>query len=175
MRFTRTALTAATALLTLTGLGTTAHADGYNTDSGKGKPCFISVVGHHNTSACGSITYGDNATTGQNHSVGLPQVQDFGPIAVTNNAGFDLVLASLSGPISGTPDTPIPVGAQNMPVYRVNGLGNGQATITSDNGTYEATISTSYFGGIAGPSTSCQAEGNIRCSVNGNLVVFSPA
>ncbi|MFJ8113836.1 hypothetical protein [Streptomyces sp. NPDC096132] len=175
MRFTRTALTAATALLTLTGLGTTAHADDYNKDSGKGNPCFINVVGHHNNTACGSITYGDNATTGQNHSVGLGQVQDFGPIIVTNNAGFNLVLASLNGPISGTPNTPIPAGAQNMPIYRVIGLGNGQASITSDNGGYEATISTSYYGGIAGPSTSCQAAGNIRCSVNGNSVVFSPA
>ncbi|MFI8106656.1 hypothetical protein [Streptomyces sp. NPDC086023] len=72
MRYTRPALTIATALLALTGLGTTAQADN-NSDGkdGKSNICFIHVEGNHNHNACGSIKYGNNATTGQGHVVRL--------------------------------------------------------------------------------------------------------
>ncbi|MCX4784440.1 hypothetical protein [Streptomyces sp. NBC_01264] len=68
-RYTRTVLTAATtACLALTTLGPTAHADDHN-DSSKNNNCFIKVKGNHNNSACNDITFGNNATTGNGHSV----------------------------------------------------------------------------------------------------------
>ncbi|MFI8106829.1 hypothetical protein [Streptomyces sp. NPDC086023] len=72
MRYTRTALTIATTLLDLTTLGgTTAHANNEKDkgENGKSNICFIHVEGNHNHNACGDIKYGDNATTGQGHSV----------------------------------------------------------------------------------------------------------
>ncbi|WP_030775400.1 hypothetical protein [Streptomyces sp. NRRL F-2664] len=72
MRFTRPALAAVTALLAVTGLGTAAYAD--NNDNGTSNFCFIYVTGDHNTDACGNISYGDNATTGQGHTTGLGTV-----------------------------------------------------------------------------------------------------
>ncbi|MCX4784610.1 hypothetical protein [Streptomyces sp. NBC_01264] len=70
MRYTRTALATATALLALTSLATTAHAnsDGKDKD-GKSNICYIHVEGNHNHNACGSIKYGNNATTGSGHNV----------------------------------------------------------------------------------------------------------
>ncbi|MFI8106385.1 hypothetical protein [Streptomyces sp. NPDC086023] len=69
MRYTVTALTTA-ALLTLAGI-TTTHADSGDSQSGKGEGgfCSIHVIGKHNHNACGDIKHGDNATTGQGHSV----------------------------------------------------------------------------------------------------------
>ncbi|MGP3691336.1 hypothetical protein ACTVZO_42925 [Streptomyces sp. IBSNAI002] len=70
MRYTRRTLAITTALLALTGITTTAHADnnGDNKD-GKSNICYIHVEGNHNHNACGSIKYGNNATTGQGHAV----------------------------------------------------------------------------------------------------------
>ncbi|MCX4784265.1 hypothetical protein [Streptomyces sp. NBC_01264] len=75
MRYTRHALAITTALLALTGLATTAHADNTgDSKDGKGNICFIHVEGNHNTDACGSIEYGNNATTGNGHRViGRPE------------------------------------------------------------------------------------------------------
>ncbi|MGP3691387.1 hypothetical protein ACTVZO_43255 [Streptomyces sp. IBSNAI002] len=69
MRYTRPALAAATMLLALTGLGTTAYADDNAKD--RGNFCIIEVKGNHNHNACGNIKYGHNATTGQGHKVSL--------------------------------------------------------------------------------------------------------
>ncbi|WP_353962816.1 glycine-rich protein [Streptomyces sp. NBC_01264] len=76
MSCTRPALTIATALLALTGLATTAHADNHDKDHGGGKSnhCYINVKGNHNTNACGTVTYGDNTITGNGHTVQLGTV-----------------------------------------------------------------------------------------------------
>ncbi|MGP3691752.1 hypothetical protein ACTVZO_45175 [Streptomyces sp. IBSNAI002] len=65
MRYTRPALTIATALLALTGLSATAHSDDIGKDKDGGNFCVIEVKGNHNHNACGNIKYGHNATTGQ--------------------------------------------------------------------------------------------------------------
>ncbi|MFI8106831.1 hypothetical protein [Streptomyces sp. NPDC086023] len=90
MRYTRPALAIATTLLTLTGLATTAHADDHGKDKGGGNLCVIEVIGNHNTDACGNIEYGNNATTGQGHSLvtGLGVVSSQPPTyTVINNTG----------------------------------------------------------------------------------------
>ncbi|MGP3691364.1 hypothetical protein ACTVZO_43140 [Streptomyces sp. IBSNAI002] len=69
MRYTRPALAITAALLALTGIGTTAHADNYGKDPGKSNICFIEVKGNHNHNACGNIKYGNNATTGNGHNI----------------------------------------------------------------------------------------------------------
>ncbi|MFI8106830.1 glycine-rich protein [Streptomyces sp. NPDC086023] len=70
MRYTRTALAATTALLTLTGLAATANAEDHHEDNGKSNHrCIINVVGNHNHNACENIKYGHNATTGNGHSI----------------------------------------------------------------------------------------------------------
>ncbi|MCX4784208.1 hypothetical protein [Streptomyces sp. NBC_01264] len=72
MRYTRPALAITTALLALTGIATTAHADDdHSKEKGKGKGnlCVIEVKGNHNHNACGNIEYGNNATTGNEHTV----------------------------------------------------------------------------------------------------------
>ncbi|MFI8106658.1 hypothetical protein [Streptomyces sp. NPDC086023] len=88
MRYVRTALAAATALLTLTTLAATAHADDHGKDNGN--LCYIQVEGNHNHNACGSIKYGNNATTGQGHTVvSPPEAKGF---AVFNNSRYSLRL-----------------------------------------------------------------------------------
>ncbi|MGP3691791.1 hypothetical protein ACTVZO_45370 [Streptomyces sp. IBSNAI002] len=110
MRHMRTALAAATALLALTGLASTAHADDHGKDHDKNNVCFIKVEGNHNHNACGSIEYGHNATTGNGHSVvtGLGLIRDspagYTPVQINNNVpDLTLTLNSVSSNITGAP------------------------------------------------------------------------
>ncbi|MGW4687927.1 hypothetical protein ACWEPM_23935 [Streptomyces sp. NPDC004244] len=90
MRYPRAALATATALLALGafGLGTTAYADGHHGNDSPGDTCTINNTGDHNHNACGNISYGDNATTGQGHNTrGSAQLQRL-CITVVNNLNY---------------------------------------------------------------------------------------
>ncbi|WP_158718078.1 hypothetical protein [Streptomyces sp. NRRL F-2664] len=119
MRYTRPALTAITALLALTGLGTTAHAD----SNGRNDNCTITIgtVGDHSNIACGNMTYGDHATTGQGHTTGglgaslgdLPNEC----VIFTNSTNENLYRDSVTGfaPNYGAPAV-IPPGLTTAPI-----------------------------------------------------------
>uniref|UniRef100_A0AAU1IAV4 Secreted protein n=1 Tax=Streptomyces sp. NBC_00180 TaxID=2903632 RepID=A0AAU1IAV4_9ACTN len=112
MRYARTALAAATAFLALTTLNGTAHA---NDDHGNGDTntnCTIKNTGDHNTGACGNISYGDNATTGNGRGAGsAPAPLVMHPFFVNGSLSAQTVLTlqSASGctvaPPNGSPLT----------------------------------------------------------------------
>ncbi|MGP3687619.1 hypothetical protein ACTVZO_23520 [Streptomyces sp. IBSNAI002] len=128
MGSTRTALAAAAALLTLAGLATTAHADDHGRDHGE-NVCFIRVEGSHNHNACGSIKYGDNATTGSGQAVALRGLAS--PSCTTRPT---LGIVAISGAaqaatfLSATPSSLL------VPPASTDPLGNAPATLTFDNG-----------------------------------------
>ncbi|MCX4784439.1 hypothetical protein [Streptomyces sp. NBC_01264] len=118
MRYTRPALTIATTLLTLTTVTTAGSYADDNDHNGrdkndKGNHCYIKIKGNHNNSACNDITYGNNATTGNGHSVGtglgtvLPPVTSTGPVTLTLKQSGELVGNWQTGlpiiPVSGNP------------------------------------------------------------------------
>ncbi|MFI8106657.1 hypothetical protein [Streptomyces sp. NPDC086023] len=108
MRYTRPAFAIATTLLALTGI-TTAHADNSDDEGNKrgGNSCFIHVEGNHNHNACRDIEYGDNATTGQAHSiVGLGTIRNTAACPDTEGTSFRWQNSTDPGvPVSGTATT----------------------------------------------------------------------
>ncbi|MGP3683156.1 hypothetical protein ACTVZO_00205 [Streptomyces sp. IBSNAI002] len=112
MRYRHPALAIATALLALTGLGTTAHADNNRDNKDGGKLCVIEVKGDHNHNACGNIKYGHNATTGQGHSVttsGITAPATTNYFNIQNMTSDELIIYSYSGPWVSAPGLPVEI------------------------------------------------------------------
>ncbi|MEU1200042.1 hypothetical protein ABZ446_27965 [Streptomyces sp. NPDC005813] len=99
MRHTRSAFAAATALLVLTGLGTTAHAASDTSEDTDPDGCVIINFGSNDNNACHDLIIGNNNTTGTGHSVGtsLGSVQFSQGFHITNQEGVPITLASVSG------------------------------------------------------------------------------
>ncbi|MFI8106838.1 hypothetical protein [Streptomyces sp. NPDC086023] len=171
MRYTRPALAIATTLLAFIGLASTAQAD----DNGKEKDCTITIgtVGDHSNIACGNITFGDNATTGQGHTTGgLGAVRQ--PLTavytISNNSTQDLTCtvicnASIPAANNGNPGT-----AQ---VTIVGGVPGG--TLQKGDGTTVASLSTGIqspeLGG--GLTVGCSPQPGWTCTVNDSAATIT--
>ncbi|MCX4784595.1 hypothetical protein [Streptomyces sp. NBC_01264] len=152
MRYARTSLAAATVLLALTTLNGTAHANNDHGDGGDTKTCTINNTGNHNTGACGDISHGDNATTGQWHTIGATQFPAHATFTVMNNSSFDhmaIVCTPQSaclypdlGVIDNGKQTTIYVLASTTLKGQVNGATLGSANIAYSNNTAVATCTT---------------------------------
>ncbi|MCX4784596.1 hypothetical protein [Streptomyces sp. NBC_01264] len=173
MRYTRTALAIATTLLALTTLGgTTAHAD----DTTKRNNCTITIgtIGDHSNIACGNITFGDHATTGQGHTTGglgaLPPTTAV--YTITNHSTQELTCTGICNATipATTPTTPTIPGTATVRMR-----GNGTGTLE----TPDQTIATLFGTTITEPSgdpnlpdltiivIGCQPKSGWTCTVNG--------
>ncbi|MFI8105860.1 hypothetical protein [Streptomyces sp. NPDC086023] len=157
MRYTRPALAITTAILALTGLATTAHADDDAKDHDKNNICFIHVEGDHNHNACGNIEYGANATTGQGHSVisGLTTpIQQSNCIDITNNLPSGAVL-TLTPPSPTSPNPNPPASAWSIKPAQT--IANGEAALACANGSFAGLT---YTTSTTGAQVSLQSNSN---------------
>ncbi|MFI8106383.1 hypothetical protein, partial [Streptomyces sp. NPDC086023] len=169
MRYTRTALTIATTLLALTTLGgTTAHANNEKDkdEDGKSNICFIHVEGNHNHNACGDIKYGDNATTGNSHTLTVSAEPLLARLTVTNGTGSNLAWScpSCQGPYKTGYVTP---GA--APFEFVQPFGSTASFFTIPGGNEVRVV----INPIGVPSCQFPSSGALNCAINGTDVEIS--
>ena len=170
MRHTRPAFAAATALLALTGLSTTAHAASGTSDDTDPGHCVIVNFGSDNNSACHDLISGDSNTTGTGHTVGtgLGAVQYSQGFHITNTEGVDIRLASVSGgPFEGA----LPAIGSQIPIngYHDYEVQFRAASVTTANAIYNVTD----FEGASGQVTFLMEvdafdSPSVSCDINDN-------
>ncbi|MCX4784246.1 hypothetical protein [Streptomyces sp. NBC_01264] len=184
MRYTRATLAAATALLAITGLGfsTTAQAD--NHDKDHRNICIIEVKGNHNHNACGSIKYGENATTGSGHSVrtGLGNVDGDLTYQVYNDFGAQIEITCFPSinckTLTGSQfiDTELGDGG-SVTVVLADGAGTIEAVQNPWTGPGgPGTAPQALFLALPGTGNSCYSQANgMNCKSTSAAVCFTKA